>query len=807
MNLESKFMKSLFKFTLLTIFFTQSLISFSQDFQITSISNPNVNLMQCDSFVTLSIAPLQAPTGTNSDFSYGIIGTNFSAGPVQVDVVWGDGAITTHTGQMTTPGTEIVFTPALVHQYMNLYQHTMILNVMNTVNTSQGNYTTVVDLQNCNTGLYAFTNINCNVDPNLSSEVPYVFTDSIGNDVTIWMMNSTAVTNQLVGGVYAVSIAQWWLDLYGLVQVDLWPQTIDLYPGGAYTFQAIVDCNTTLVDNCIMGTVYCDQNQNGIFDGGDITIENAPLTVTTGNQSYTIVSGPNGLYTHSYQNPTGGPSIISVDQNWLSQYGFGGGAPFTFFDQECSVGGQTIDMAVICDSSGFTEECVGGWLFCDDNNNGVLDPNESGFANAPVQIAGTNSTVTVYTNSNGVFYYSGNQLGGVAIVSIDQGWLAQNGYTTNGNLVFTVETECDLNQPVYFPINCNPQPAPCADLWTVVSPWIGYYQNSVNYVKLKWGNNGPGAAQNYTLTLNYPAGVTPITSSIQNSGYVISGNSISWNITSASSYFSFTDIINFNVPGGLTNGTAHDYFATITANGNNQDCCLLNNTDTLTMILGNSYDPNDKTVNNAEIISPDVDDELTFRVRFQNTGTAPAQDVYVLDTLDANLDWSTFELLDASHYIQVIDLGAGVLKFNFPNIWLVDSTVSYEESQGSFTYRIKENTGNAVGSTIENTAHIYFDWNPAIVTNTTYNINGVLSVNELENYNLTVYPNPFTNELRFTASENISEVRIVDMNGRLIITKKGNTIDAIETRELLPGVYLVEVNINGNKITQRLIKN
>jgi len=796
------------KSTLFALFIVLHVCAFSQNFQISNISNPIINLEPCDSFVTLSVAPLQADASADSDFSYGVEGTNYSPGPIQVDIVWGDGDITTHSGQMTTAGTEIVFVPELTHQYPDLTSYTMVMNVQNPANSSQANYTTPIELQNCMTYYYAFTSISCTgSDPNLADQVPYVFIDSVGNEFTIWMINSVANSTQLADGLYTVTIAQWWLDNNGLAVSNISPQMVQITQGGSFTFQANLECSATLVDNCVMGTVFCDQNQNGIFDGGDVPMENAPIIVSNGNQSYSTTSGPNGLYTLSYLTSGGGPSIIYVDQNWLSQYGYGGGQPYTFFDQECSVGGQTIDIAIECDSTEFTEECVGGWLFCDDNNNGVLDQNEVGFANAPVVITGNNSSVTVYTNSNGNFYYSGNQLGAYAVVSVDQAWLAQNGYSSNGNLVYTVQTDCDISQPVYFALDCSAQPTPCADLWTNVTPWIGYYQNQVNYVKLKWGNNGPGAAQSYTLTLNYPAGVTPVTSSIQNSSYVISGNSISWTVSSSSTYFNFSDVINFNVPGGLTNGTSHNYYSTITANGNNQDCCLSNNQDTLTMILGNSYDPNDKTVNNSEIISPDVEDELTYRIRFQNTGTAPAQDVYVMDTLDSNLDWSTLELLDATHYIQVIELGNGVIKFNFPNIWLVDSTVSYEESQGSLTYKIKENVGNGIGSTIENTAYIYFDWNPAIITNTTYNINNVLSVNELDAIDLNIYPNPFTNSIQFNSSQPIIEVRLLDINGKLINAEQGSSIHTVSTVELVPGVYLLKTNVNGQWVTNRVIKN
>lgn len=805
-------MKPTIKAILFILLFSQNI--FSQNFQITNVAGPTSNIQSCDSVLVLSVSPLQTDANNSTaDYLYAIEGTNFSAGPIQITMDWGDGTTSSHNGQMTVAGTTINFIPALEHEYSSLQMYIVVMNVLNPNNNSQFSHTSQIQVQNqsCITNLYSYTSINCSgVDPNIANNVPYVFTDAQGNEHTEWMINGYASSNQIISGNYTVTIAQWWLDMYGLSLMNVTPQTIQMGSGGAYTFQAVLECNQSTSNNCLTGTIFCDENQNGIFDGNDVGIENAQIVLTSGNQSYTATSGTNGVYSVNYVNTLNGASIVQIDPNWLSQNGFGtGSTPYTFLDVECESGGYTLNFPIDCDSSQLTNECVGGWLFCDENNNGVLDQNETGFANAPVHITGTNSSVTVYTNANGTFFYSGNQLGGgVAIVEVEQSWLTQNGYFSNSNLYYTIQTDCNISQPVYFPIICDSLQTPCTDLWTMVDPWIGYYQNQVNYVKLRWGNNGPSSAQNYTLTLNYPVGVTPVLSSIQNSNYVISGNSISWDFTSSSSYFNFSDIIHFNVPGGLSSGTAHDYSATITANGYNQDCYTNNNEDTLIMILGNSYDPNDKTVNKSEIISPDEDDELTYRIRFQNTGTAPAQDIYILDTLDSNLDWSTFELLDASHYIQVIDLGNGVVKFNFPNIWLVDSTVSYEESQGSLTYRIREDVGNGIGSTIENTAYIYFDWNPAIVTNTTYNINTVLSVEELEsNINLTIYPNPFTDEINFNSSNEITEIRLLDINGKLILSENGHSIYSVPTGHLSPGVYLLETNVNGQWITNRVIKN
>lgn len=795
--------------TLFAVIFLCS-TAFSQgNYFITSMYDTITSPYYCDSVLDVSIAPQYPDFNSSADIVLFTDGTNFSAGPVTLVVDWGDGTTTNHTGQMTAEGQSISFSPAVSHSYLSYNVYTAVFNVTNPVNNSSASFTSQIQYQDCSTGIYGYLSMNCpSADPNIVNSVPFVFTGTSGYTFTETLQNGMVISNQVQPDTYNVTIAQWWLDMNNVVVTGGGPSTMQMSPGGAYTFQFFIECDSTQLLHCLSGNVFCDDNQNGIFDNGEMPIPNAPIVLQSGNQTFNTVSNPNGYYIYDYYSNGNNYSTLQIDPTWLSQNGYSSNyGMLTIVDSLCSAGGQYINLPINCDSSAFQEECIGGWVFCDENDNGILDSNESGFANAPVHIQGQNGTVTVYTNGNGNFFYYGNQLGGTAaVVTIDQAWLAQNGYYASGPVVTTVMVDCNLTQPVYFPIDCDSLQTPCADLWTTVEPWIGYYQNTTNYIKLKWGNNGPAAAQSYTLSLTFPAGVTPVTSSFANQSYVISGNTISWTVSTSSTYFTSSDVIYFNVPGGLSNGTVHNYSSTITANGNNQDCCLLNNNGSLDMILGNSYDPNDKTVNNSEIISPSVDDELVYRIRFQNTGTAPAQHIYIMDTLSDNLDWSTFELMDASHYIQVIDLGNGVMKFNFPSIWLPDSTTNLEASQGSLTYRITENAGNGIGTTIENTAHIFFDFNPAIVTNTTYNINNVLNVEMVEAKNFLVYPNPTTAILYIRSENNVSSIKVVDVSGQIVQQYNGDSIQSIDMTELIPGVYFVELTSNGAQVVQKVMK-
>jgi len=139
-----------------------------------------------------------------------------------------------------------------------------------------------------------------------------------------------------------------------------------------------------------------------------------------------------------------------------------------------------------------------------------------------------------------------------------------------------------------------------------------------------------------------------------------------------------------------------------------------------------AYDPNDKLVLPARPEASNsnytqIDETLYYTIRFQNTGTDTAFSVRILDQLAPELDWETFQPLSASHLYKATLFPDGELEFLFENILLPDSTVNEPESHGyvAFSIRAKENLEDF--TTISNTAHIYFDYNEAIVTNTVTN--------------------------------------------------------------------------------------
>jgi uncharacterized repeat protein (TIGR01451 family) len=159
------------------------------------------------------------------------------------------------------------------------------------------------------------------------------------------------------------------------------------------------------------------------------------------------------------------------------------------------------------------------------------------------------------------------------------------------------------------------------------------------------------------------------------------------------------------------------------------DFNLNNNTLSMCWTVVNSYDPNIKEVFPTGEIAHSTE-WLTYTIHFQNTGNAPAEHIYIEDTIDTNLDISSFQLLAYSHEnLTQLFAPQRRVRFSFPNINLPDSTNNEPESHGYIQYKIKRLLNLPPGTPISNTASIYFDFNPPIVTNTVTN-NICTAVNE-----------------------------------------------------------------------------
>lgn len=244
------------------------------------------------------------------------------------------------------------------------------------------------------------------------------------------------------------------------------------------------------------------------------------------------------------------------------------------------------------------------------------------------------------------------------------------------------------------------------------------------------------------------------------------------------------------------------------------DVVLGNNSNSSTQVVIASYDPNDKVESHgSEILysSFTSNDYLYYTIRFENTGTASAINISVNDILDAKLDETSVKMISASHGYTLDRVGNN-LTWKFDNIQLPVSVTDTEIGKGYVTFKVKMKPGFSSGDVVPNTASIYFDSNPAIVTNT-FNTQFVslLANANFETSEFLLYPNPASQMVQITlpnTSDSLESITLYDVLGKVVrqvanISANQSTIDVSQMEK---GVYFVEILTENNlKMIKKLV--
>ncbi len=225
-----------------------------------------------------------------------------------------------------------------------------------------------------------------------------------------------------------------------------------------------------------------------------------------------------------------------------------------------------------------------------------------------------------------------------------------------------------------------------------------------------------------------------------------------------------------------------------------------------------SFDPNDITVSPSGYI-PSTSTLLQYTIRFENTGNDTAHNIFVLDTLSEYLDVRTLHMLGASANMDIfIDKqpGMNVVKFDFPNIMLPDSS-HHGLCDGMLVFTIQTKDGLADGTVIPHKVGIYFDDNEPIQTNTARNIVGIptLGVAEVsKNSKVEVYPNPVNSELTIKTEKGAySSYTITNSIGQVLMQQPlQGPKTAVDVKALAAGLYYVSLRGDGGNVVRKFVK-
>ena len=449
---------------------------------------------------------------------------------------------------------------------------------------------------------------------------------------------------------------------------------------------------------------------------------------------------------------------------------------------------------------------ISGNIFIDNNSNCINNVGDNNISNTPVIVNPGNRIG--YTNFTGDYVVNNLPFGTYSVTAnVNNPSLTATcatSFVTTLNSGSPNATNNNFTRE-YIPIT-QPNLFVSANNSGVVPGFVctvNYYLNNYN----SFSANGI-----YKVTL--PSAFIPNITQVSVSTYSISGDTVMWNFTNITSSTFAAFFIKFTTP--LSTQLGSIFTTCIWAQPTVTDLNYANNTYCYSRNVTGSFDPNDKTVSpvgvgaNGDIAATETD--LTYLIRFQNTGNGPAVNIFVKDTLSPNVDINTFEMLGSSHNYMMDVLPGNILRWKFNNIMLPDSNSNEPASHGYIQYRIKRTNNNTPGTQIKNTAYIYFDFNEPVVTNTAINtietITGIKS-SSVNNDEWNVYPNPSTGVLYIVNSSSVkeaSQIQVINSIGQTVLEETiTSNYKNIDLSKLNNGVYFVKIVSDKYSVIKRVV--
>ncbi|ESU25328.1 internalin-related protein [Flavobacterium limnosediminis JC2902] len=328
--------------------------------------------------------------------------------------------------------------------------------------------------------------------------------------------------------------------------------------------------------------------------------------------------------------------------------------------------------------------------------------------------------------------------------------------------------------------------------------------------KLIYKNKG-NQTQSGAVTLQFTDAVLDLVSSnpaINNQ----TTNNLSWDFTNLQPFETreITITLNVNFPTetpAVNNGDILNYTASLTSAATDE--MPNDNTFTFNQTVVNSFDPNDKTCLEGATISPsEVGKYVHYMIRFENNGTANAQNIVVKDMIDTNkFDINSLVPIKGSHSFVTNITSGNKVEFIFENINLPFDDAN---NDGYVAFKIRTQPTLVVGDVFSNSASIYFDYNFAIVTNTATTTIAALS-NQDFNFAtyFMLYPNPVNDILNIETKQTIevSSINIYNQLGQLVVVvPNAQNVSKVDVSNLASGNYFIKINSDKGTSNTKFIK-
>ena len=442
---------------------------------------------------------------------------------------------------------------------------------------------------------------------------------------------------------------------------------------------------------------------------------------------------------------------------------------------------------------------INGQIQFDADNNGC-DVNDGGQPNIRININDGINQGATFTDVNGGYEFF-TQAGNHSITPI----IENPSFFTFSPTTATI-TFADNNNNTATQNFCITANGVHPDLEIVIVPFVPARPGFEAIYKIVYLNKGNQVlSQQYGINFFYNQNLMVYTSSTVTPSSIGVG-STSWDYANLQPFESREILVRIaiNAPTDANPVNIGDVLTfTSTIMPQNGDENTMDNLFILNQTVVGSYDPNDITCLEGDIVSPtQIGNYLHYNINFENTGTALAENVVVkIEVNPADFDINSLQLMNTSHPVDARIRG-NVVEFIFQNI-LLDSG-----GHGNILLKIRSQSNLVQGDLVAKKANIYFDYNFPIETNEAETVFQALNNPSFEqDTTVKVYPNPASSMVTIKSNYNIKTIELYDVQGRLLQTDLiNNSETTLDITSKSKGIYFLKIVSEKGIKVEKLVK-
>ena len=625
-------------------------------------------------------------------------------------------------------------------------------------------------------------------NPSLNFLTLHTFWDSVD------LSQNTSVTNLNLGDNPFTPDVSNLINLVGLECSNMGLTTIDLTNNINLTTLSINGnnfTNLTLPNLPLLNTIFCGESE---------TITSLNLNALSGLLTFRIENNPN-LLELFIKNGMTEFGNISLSGNSNLQYLCVDDFNVTGLTTFLAFSGLTgVNVSSYCTfTPGGNYNTITGTVTFDANNNGC-DGNDIVFPNFRVNINDGTTAGASFTGENGNYKFY-TQIGNFNLTPAIENPSWFNITPPNSSVSFL-----DTNNNTTTQNFCITPVGIHDDVEIVIVPTIPARPGFDATYKIVYRNKGNTiAAMNSGISLTFNDDLMDYLSSTQT---VVAQNTgfLAWDVATLLPFESrsFEIVFTINAPTDQIPVNINDVlpFSAI-INVSNNDENITDNSFTLNQIVVGSYDPNDITCLEGDIVSPsEIGNYLHYNIRFENTGTAAAENIVVKTEINPDeFNINTLQLLNASHAVDARIRG-NTIEFIFQGIFLETG------GHGNVLLKVKTKPSLQTGDLVKNKANIYFDYNFPILTNDAETVFQALNNPDFETDNsIKICPNPSNAVVNVKSNFNIKSIQLYDTQGRILQTNiiEDNTT-SLDITSKAKGIYFLKVITDKGIKVEKLLK-